>query len=258
MRYLIPIFFLVSNCFFGQQKTLKFVNDDHSYYDKSRNDFSNYSHIINDIVMKPDSTFEFDSRPYYSCVTWKNYKGKYQIINDTIVFQDNYLVEDDKVRVFYNRTSDDFYLLKFGTDKKSYLNNRSIRIEIQYDFDAKIDDIEKTYIMDSNNEVKILFKDIPNLEKVANIRIEYLLSPTDRRSEYLTENNTINVRDSELPNHIEVEFIEIPKKQVVYRESKFLRKDNKLIFLSTFKTKTMLHDYNRTIEFEKYYTLKKT
>ena len=63
---------------------------------------------------------------------------------------------------------------------------------------------------------------------MANLRIEYLLTPSDRRYKYLTENNTVNVRDSELPNHIEVEFIETPKNEVIYRESKFLKKDKKL------------------------------
>ena len=256
MRNVTVFILLVSNWMFSQQIILKFVNDDHSYHGKDRNDIGNYSHTINDIVMKDDLTFEFDSRPMHSCSTWKNYKGTYKVLNDTIIFKDNYKVEEDDVRVFLNRTSDEFYLLKFNTDRNSILKNRSIRIEVEYDFDSKIDRIDKTYEIDLNNEVKIFFKDIPHLEKVANLRIEYFLNSSEKRIKYITENNVVNVRNSELPNHIEVQFIEKPRIEAVYRESKFLRKNKKLIFLSSFRNKIDLIDYHKVLEFEKEYTLK--
>lgn len=242
---------------FGQQTIIKYTNDDHSYHGKSRNDFSSYSHIINDITIKSDSIFEFDSRPIYSCSTWKNFKGTWETKNDTIIFRDTYELEEEKVTVFYNRTSDNFYFLQFSTDKKSPLKNREILIDVEYDFDSKIEDIRKNYTIDSNDAVKILFRDIPNQDKVANLRIEYQFTPSDRRYQYITENNTINVKKGSVPNFIEIEFIEGPKKAIVSRTTKFLKKDNRLFFISSFRTRTEMKDYNRTIEFEPMYTLEK-
>lgn len=103
----------------------------------------------------------------------------------------------------------------------------------------------------------ILFKDVPNLDKIAALRIEYLLNFTEKRYTYLTENKTVNIKENDLPNIINVEFIERPKKEIVYRTITALVKKDKLKIISISKTKTTLPDYKSEIQFEESYSLKK-
>ena len=111
--------------------------------------------------------------------------------------------------------------------------------------------------MDENNSVVISYKDIPNFDKLAALRIEYLLNYTNKRYSYLTENKTINRKEGDVPNIIEVEFVEKPKQEVVYRTITAIVKNDILKIISNSKTKTILPDYYRDIEFEDSYSLSK-
>jgi len=250
---------------YGQNKAITFSNNLNAYYNQTRPKdtlkglagFRFFEPKINEITLNPDATFEFWSRPNVSCFTWHSYKGTWKKNNDTLLFYDNYQVEENDTKVTYQNGSRQEFVINFKTDKGSDLKNKSIKIEYEYDYDAHIDSPEKTFSLDKNNSVVISYKDIPNLDKLAAIRIEYLLNYTEKRYSYLTENKTINVKQGDVPNIIDVEFLEKPKKEIVYRTIKAVVKNDTLKIVSSSKTKTILPDYYRDVEFEDSYSLNK-
>jgi hypothetical protein len=250
---------------YGQTKAITYSNDWNAYYNQTRPKdtlkglagFRFFEPKINEITLNPDATFEFWSRPNVSCFTWHCYKGTWKKNNDTLLFYDNYQVEENDTKATYKKDSRQEFLITFKTDKGSILKNKSIKIDYEYDYDAHIDSHEKIFTLNENNSVVISYKDIPNLDKLAAIRIEYLLNYTEKRYNYLTENKTINRKEGDVPNIIEVEFVERPKKEIVYRTIKTIVQNDTLRIVSTSKTKTILPDYFRDIEFEDSYSLNK-
>lgn len=250
---------------YGQTKAITFSNDLNAYYNQTRPKdtlkglagFRFFEPKINEITLNPDATFEFWSRPNMSCFTWHSYKGTWKKNNDTLLFYDNYQVEENDTKATYKKGSRQEFLITFKTDKGSILKNKSIKINYEYDYDAHIDSPEKVFTLNENNSVVISYKDIPNLDKLAAIRIEYLLNYTEKRYNYLTENKTINRKEGDVPNIIEVEFVEKPKKEIVYRTIKAVVKSDTLKIVSSSKTKIILPDYYRDIEFEDSYSLNK-
>ncbi len=250
---------------YGQTNAITFSNDFNAYYNQTRPKdslkglagFRFFEPKINEITLNPDATFEFWSRPNVSCLTWHSYKGSWKRNNDTFHFYDNYKVEENDTKATYKRGSRQEFVITFKTDKGSILKNKSIQIDYKYDYDAHIDSPEKIFYLDENNSVVISYKDIPNFDKLAALRIEYLLNYTNKRYSYLTENKTINRKEGDVPNIIEVEFVEKPKQEVVYRTITAIVKNDILKIISNSKTKTILPDYYRDIEFEDSYSLSK-
>ena len=261
----ISIFVSTRQTTYGQNKAITFSNDWNAYYSKTRPKdtlrglagFRFFEPKINEITLNPDATFEFWSRPNVSCFTWHSYKGTWKRDKDTLVFSDNYQVEENDTKATYKRDSRQEFVLTFKTDKDSLLKNKDIKIQYEYDFDAHIDSPEKIFTLNENNSIVIPYKDIPNFDKLAAIRIEYLLNYTEKRYNYLTENKTINRKEGDVPNLIEVEFVEKPKKEIVYRTITAFVKNDLLKIISNSKTKTVLPDYYRDIEFEDSYSLTK-
>lgn len=247
---------------YGQNQSITFSNDLNAYYSKQRPKdtligMRFFEPKINDITLNPDATFEFWSRPNMSCFTWHSYKGTWKRNNDTLIFSDSYQVNENDTKATYKRDAKREFVINFKTDKGSVLKNRSIKIQYEYDYYAHIDSPEKTFSLNTNNSVVISYKDIPNLDKLAAIRIEYLLGYTEKRYYYLTENKTINIKQGDIPNIIDVEFLERPRTEIVYRTIKAIVQNDTLRIVSSSKTKTILPDYFRDIEFEDSYSLNK-
>lgn len=128
----------------GQKSTLLFKN--HGQPIPFGNAFL-YSNKIHEISLKPDSTFEFWSFPYpASCHTWRHYKGTWRKVKDTVVFSDNYTLVEPDTRATYNRDCSNYFFIKFKTDNNSELINKGIKIEYWYDFDSKLERIERVYL----------------------------------------------------------------------------------------------------------------
>lgn len=250
---------------YGQNKAITYSNDFNAYYSKTRakdtvkglEGFRFFEPKINEITLNPDATFEFWSRPNVNCFTWHSYKGTWKRDKDTLVFNDNYQVEENDTKAIYNRDSRQEFVITFKTDKGSVLKNKNLKLDYEYDYDAHIDSPTVTFTLDANNSITIPYKDIPDFDKLAAIRIEYLLNYTEKRCDYLTENKTINRKEGEIPNIIEVEFVEKPEQEIVYRTIKAVVKNDKLEIVSSSKTKIKLPDYYRDIEFEDSYSLNK-
>ncbi len=259
------VIFTTGQTSYGQNKAITYSNDFNAYYNQTRPKdtiaglagFRFFEPKINEITLNPDATFEFWSRPNVSCFTWHSYKGTWKRDKDTLVFSDNYQVEEIDTKATYKRGSKQEFLITFKTDKGSVLKNKSLKIEYEYDYDAHIDSPAVTFTLDADNSIIIAYKKIPNFDKLAAIRIEYLLNYTEKRYNYLTENKTINRKEGDVPNIIEVEFVENPKKEIVYRTIKAVVKNDKLEIISSSKTKTKLPDYYRDIEFVDSYSLNK-
>ena len=262
---LLLILVTADQTIYGQNKAITFINNLNAYYNPTRPKdtlkglagFRFFEPKINEITLNPDATFEFWSRPNMSCFTWHSYKGSWKKNNDTLFFYDHYQVEGNDTKATYKKGIRQEFLITFKTDKGSILKNKSIKINYEYDYDAHIDSPEKIFTLNENNSVVISYKDIPNLNKLAAIRIEYLLNYTEKRYNYLTKNKTINRKEGDVPNIIEVEFVERPKKEIVYRTIKTIVQNDTLRIISSSKTKTMLLDYFRDIEFEDSYSLNK-
>lgn len=247
---------------YGQNKAITFSNISNAYYSEIKSKDTPlglrfFEPKINEITLNPDSTFEFWSRPHMSCHTWHSYKGTWEKDKDTILFYDNYQVDELDTKAAYKRDSKKEIVITFKTDRNSDLKNRSIKIQYWYDYDAHLENPEKIFKLGADNSVIIPYTDIPNFDKLASIRVEYLLNFTEKRFNFLTENKIANVKQAEIPNIINVEFVEKPKKEIVYRTIKSIVKDENLIILSTIKTKVNLPDYHRDIEFEDSYALSK-
>ena len=260
----ILIFF--GQILFAQNKLVTYSNPQNAYYNK---DISNslkegplkglyfFEPKVNEITLNTDSTFDFWSRPNVSCFTWQEYKGTWKKSKDTILFYYNYEIAENDMRVTYKKNSEHKYNIHFSTDKKSGLKNKEIKIQYVYDYDAHLEDFEKILNLDRNNELEISFQDITSINKLAAIRIEYLLNDEQKRFGYLTQNKIINKKNSDLPNIIRVEFVENPKKEIVYRTIKGIVQNGVLVIVSTAKSKTTLTDYHSEIMFEKSYALDK-
>lgn len=250
---------------FGQNKAITYSNDFNAYYNRTRpkdtipglKGFRFFEPKINEITLNTDATFEFWSRPNVSCFTWHSYKGTWKRDKDTLIFSDHYQVEENDTKATYKRGSKQEFLITFKTDKGSVLKNKRIKIQYEYEYDAHLDNVEKTVSLNSDNSIIIPYKDVPNLNKLAAIRVEYLLNYTEKRYNYLTENKTINVKQGDVPNIIDVEFLESPRKEIVYRTIKAVVQKDILKIVSISKTKTILPDYYREIEFEDSYSVNK-
>lgn len=258
-------FVFAGQTIYGQDKKIIFSNNLNAYYNQTRPKdtlkglaaFGFFEPKINEITLNPDATFEFWSRPNVSCFTWHSYKGTWKRDNDTLVFSDNYQIEENDTKAIYKRDSRQEFVITFKTDKSSVLKNKSLKVEYEYDYDAHIDSPAITFTLNANNSIIIPYKAIPNFDKLAAIRIEYLLNYTEKRYNYLTENKTINRKEGDVPNIIAVEFVENPKKEIVYRTITAFIKNDVLKIVSNSKTKTILPDYYRDIEFEDSYSLSK-
>lgn len=251
---------VVEQTSYGQDTAITFSNDLNAYYSKAKPKdtvLRFFEPKINEITLNPDATFAFWSRPSLSCFTWHSYKGNWKKSNDTLLFNDSYQVEQNDTKAIYKKDQRQEFVITFKTDKGSVLKNKSLKLQYEYDYDAHLENPEETFTLDANNSVTIPYNDVPNFDKLAAIRIEYLLNYTEKRYGYLTENKTINVKEGDVPNIIHVEFIERPKKEIVYRTIKAVVKGETLKIVSSYKTKTTLPDYYRDIEFEDSYTLNK-
>lgn len=257
LKFKVLFLILLTQCVFAQNKPLVFRNNIGAYHDYV-SDFDNLNELtFSEITINPNSTFSFYSRPYVSCLTWKEVKGKWKKQNELYMFFSQYEIVENDTRFFLKQDSNNRYLFRFKTDKNSELKNRMIKIEYVYDFDDKLDDFEKEFILNQDNSVEILFSEIPNLEKLASIKVDYQLSVNKRRYAYITENKTVNLKESDIPNVIEIEFIEKPKKEIVYRTIKGKIDNGKLEIISSEKTKSKLPDCSQEIGFERYYELEK-
>jgi hypothetical protein len=216
-----------------------------------------YSSRIHQIILNPDKTFDFWSRRHLSCITWQQYKGVWQQQGDTVVFSDKYGVDEHGVRVTYEKDSRQYFNISVKTDKNSDLKNKTIKLHYVYDYNAHIDDVEKIFTISSDSRIRISFKDIPNFNQLSAIRLEYQLNSNEKRYDYLTQNNPLNYKKSDMPNIIKIEFVEQPKKEIVYRIIRAVREGNTLRIVSTNKTSTTLSDYHPDIEFENGYSLRK-
>ena len=246
--------FLCSLTALGQKNTLTFTN-----YGQpipfGRDTF--YSNKIHEITLNPDLTYDFWSRPYISCHTWRHHKGTWKKAKDTLIFLDNYEVIERDTRTTYNNDCSSFFSINFKTDKNDVLKNREIKVQFFYDFHSHLEDSVRELTFNLNNTLQIPYSDIPNFSQLASIRIEYLLNGTEKRYDFLTENNTVNVKKGDIPNIIVVEFVEAPKKEVVYRTIKGIIQKGTLVIISATKTKINLPDYYPEIEFEDKYELRK-
>ncbi|GGA92499.1 hypothetical protein GCM10011511_14850 [Puia dinghuensis] len=137
------------------------------------------------------------------------------------------------------------------------MNERSVKVRYVYDFNSRLEDSEKIFTLRSDNTLAINFREIPNLSQLASIKVEYSLNPNEKRYVYLTENKIANIREGAIPNIIGIEFIEVQRKEIVYRTIKGVLQNNLLVIVSASKTKATLPDYFREIEFENGYVLQK-
>lgn len=256
MNFKITFLILFTQFLFAQEKPAVYTNDAKAYYNKSKIEYINKPTFC-DLTINPDFTFSFYSRPEISCFTWHEIKGKWKKQKNIYTFLSQYEVIENGTRFTFSKDSTKKYLLKFRTDKKSELKNRTIKIEYMYDFNAQIDEVEKIMSFNQDNAIEIPFAEIPNLDKLAAIRIEYQLSQSEKRYSYITENKMINIKEKDIPNVVEIEFIEVQKKETVYRTTIGKLKDDKLEIVSSTKTKISLPEYLSEIGFEKYYELRK-
>ena len=256
MNFKLFLLVLTTQFLCAQQKPIVYVNNAKAYSNKNFDEFSNERSYC-DLTIYPDSTFSFYSRPHYSCSAWNEIKGKWKKEKNIYTFFSEYQVTENDTRFTFGKNSAKKYFLKFRTDQKAPLKNRSIKIQYIYDFDAEIDDVEKMMSFSPDSSIEIPFEEIPNHDKLASIRIEYNLSSSEKRDGYITESKAINVKVKDIPNIVEIEFVEQPKKEMVYRTTIGKLEGDKLEIVSSVKTKSSLPEYLPEIGFERFYELRK-
>lgn len=212
---------------------------------------------IHELILDPDSTFQFWSRPLNSCSTWHHIEGMWRTKIDTLIFTDQYEVEERNVSVTYRHNAKPSYFLRFKTDWPAALRNKTVKLGFIYDYNAHLADVERTGSLSADQRLEIPFKSIPDHDQLATIMVEYQLDNGQKRHGYLTENETINIRKGRIPNVIDIEFVEAPKKETVYRTIKAIRDEDCLVIVFITKTAGTLPDYHRPLEFEANYTRRK-
>jgi len=213
------------------------------------------SNSIHEIKVSDDSTFEFTSRPAVSCLLWRNFKGRWKKENDTLYFWDEYQVDQKNTTSTYSTDQRQSFFIGFCSDKHLPLTNKKMQVAYIYDHNSKLPDVERDFTLSTDNKLQIPFKDIPHYELLAAIKIDYLLNGSESRSDYLTTNRFLNMRQHDIPNIISVMFVEEPKHETVYRLTKGLIRDGKLFIISTKKSGGILKDYGEDFKFEDGYTL---
>jgi hypothetical protein len=252
--FAIIISLTIGQSSFGQKTPISYVN-----YEKDNDSIENplidWDDRISEITLETKKKFVFWSRPSaISCSTWREYNGTWKRKNDTIIFSDQYEISESDARFdFSNRKDENNYLLKFKTDQNSILSDKKIEIQFVYDYDADIDDIELKMELENDFSLRIPFKTIPNRKKLASIRYEYFLPNGEKRFGYISESNTVNVKEKELPNSVIITFVEKPKTETIYRKTKAIFEDDKIRIISKNKTKSDLPDYVGEIKFKEIY-----
>lgn len=238
---------------FGQETPISYVNNERAKDSSAMG--IDWDERISEITLKSQTEFEFRSFPMTSsCLTWREYSGTWEKKNDTIIFSDNYeLIENDTRLKFVNKSNENYYTLNFKTDKNSLLTNKNIVIELVYDFDSGLKDKKMNMELDNEYSLTIPFNNIPDRKKLASFRYEYELRNGDKRYGYITESDTVNVKENDLQNYVEITIVEIPKKEIVYRTTKAIIIADKLKIVSTEKTESDLTDFTEKIKFKENY-----
>jgi hypothetical protein len=251
--FAIIILLIIGQSSFGQKTPISYVNYEKDK-DSTENSLIDWDDRISEITLETKKKFVFWARPSISCFSWREYKGTWKRQNDTLIFSDQYEVSESDARFeFADRTDEKNYLIKLKTDKNSVLSDKKIQIQFVYDFDADLDDIELKMELDNDFSLKIPFKTIPNRRKLASIRYEYFLPNGEKRFGYITESNTVNVKEKELPNSVIITFVEKPKTETIYRTTKAILEGDKIRIISKNKTKSDLPDYVGEIKFKEVY-----
>lgn len=245
---------MIGHSVFGQKTPISYVNYEKDN-ESTESPFLDWDERICEITLKSKTEFVFWSRPSYSsCLTWREYNGTWEKKNDTLIFSDQYeVMESDARFTFSNESKNKFYQLEFKRDKGNVLSEKNIEIQFVYDYDADLKDRKLNMELNIDFSLKIPFKDIPNHKKLASIRYEYYLANGEKRYGYITENQTVNKKESELPNRIEITFVEKPKKEIIYRITKAILIDDKIKIVSKEKNKSDLPDFTGKIEFKEIY-----
>jgi len=215
-----------------------------------------YSNKIHDIILSPDATFKFWSRPGTSCFLWRSLEGTWKKNNDTLYFSDEYQIDQDDVTSSYRKNKRQSFFLDFRTDKRHPLDNKQIQITYIYDYNSHLTDIPRYLTLTAKNTLEIPFKDIPKYNQLASIKIEYQLNDSLKRNDYLTTNRFVNLRQHDIPNIISVIFVERPKSEMIQRVTTGVIRNGKLFIVSTEKSVSKLKDYGENFEFEDGYVLK--
>jgi len=214
-----------------------------------------YSNKIHEIILSPDATFKFWSKPGTSCFLWRSFTGTWKKDNDTLYFSDEYQIVQDDVTTTYRKNKRQSFLIDFHTDKGHHLDNKQIHITYIYDYHSQLPDVPGYFTLTANNTLEIPFKDISKYHQLTSIKIEYQLNDSLKRIDYLTTNQSVNLRQHDIPNIISVVFVERPKNEMIHRVTKGVIRDSKLFIVSTKKSVSMLKDYGEDFKFEDGYVL---
>lgn len=209
---------------------------------------------VSEITFKSETDFTFNIMPNVSCLTWRELNGKWEKRNDTIFFYDQYEIYERDVRFkFSNNRQNNFYLIKFKTDRNSKLSNQEVKIEFIYDFDSQLDNVKSVWQLSDDFSVDIPFDKIPDLDNLASIRYELILPNIGKRTGYITTSETVNVRTEYVPNEIQITLIEKPRKETVRRLTKGDLIDDIIKIVSTEKSVITLKDYTEELKFKEDY-----
>lgn len=219
------------------------INDVSFYWDEG----------IKEIILNSDKEFTFAKRPTISCFTWKDYKGKWKLENDTILFTDQIEIKERDVVFSFSNDNEFEYKIKFKTDRGAKLYNKQIEIEFIYDFDSKLKNFKIKKELDNDFNLKIPFNEVPNRKSLASIKYDYLFRKDDKRNGYITESQVLNRKEKELQNNIQVIIIEKPRKETILRTTKGILKENKIIIITSEKSKSTLVDYSDELYFKDFY-----
>lgn len=208
---------------------------------------------IQEIILSPNNEFTFVNRPMTSCLSWKYYKGKWELKNDTIIFTEQIEIEEKDVVFSFSNDHDPVYKINFETDRKSKLKNKEIEIKFIYDFDSDLKEVTIKKKLDKDFNLQIPFNEVPNRENLASVKFEYLLRRGDKRIGYITDGHVVNRKENDLQNIIEVTFIEKPRKEMIFRKTIGVLMGNKIIIISSEKSKSSLPDYSDELYFKDFY-----
>ncbi len=250
--FLFGLMFPLTICSQSRLRTYNMEKNSNDLHLESKNYYEPNNDWIHQINLIDDSIFEFRSIPSVSCLSWKEFRGKYSIQNDTIIFIDKYHLW--KPEMEFKTESDDkklAYLFKFKYNKKENLVGEKVKITFFYDYRSKLKKIRKKFRISSDQTIEIQYDKIENHNKLYGFRIEFDSNDISISNDFSTYN--LNDKAKKIPNIISINIVSISKKQEIIRTTKGIINENDITVFSV-NSKTSLEEFSGFLFFKtKYY-----
>lgn len=181
-----------------------------------------YIHQIN---LLEKNKFEFRNSPSYMCSGWKEFYGNYEIKNDTILFTEEFELEESDFKITETSSSENF-VLHFKSKKGDLTSIRNVELSfnyVTYDGLTRMDfnQVIKQYKTDINGRIEIPINKIPNHDYLSYIEFSIFIDEKTERSGLYSGSDLpllgVNIMTPKVT--VSINILKNPKKENVTRKT---------------------------------------